>query len=78
MKDWQEFVSRTPEEYERWIYQSSREVAEFEVTEPIRISQSKKVLEYCGFEFDEIKNLEVHIEKKRYDFAIYKYEFNRP
>lgn len=44
MKDWQEFVNRTPEEYERWIYESGREVAEFEVTELIRISQSQKVI----------------------------------
>jgi nicotinamide riboside kinase len=39
MKDWQEFLNRTPEELE------------------------------------DIKNLEVHIENKRYDFATYKYQF---
>jgi hypothetical protein len=44
MKDWQEFVNRTPEEYEKWIYESGRELAEFEVTELMRISQSQKVI----------------------------------
>jgi hypothetical protein len=44
MKDWQEFVNRTPEEYERWIYESGRELAGFEVVELIRICQSQKVI----------------------------------
>ena len=44
MKDWQEFVNRTPEEYEKWIYETGRELAEFEVAELIRISQSQKVI----------------------------------
>ena len=44
MKDWQEYVNRTPEEYEKWIYETGRELAEFEVIELIRISQSQKVI----------------------------------
>ena len=44
MKDWQEFVNRTPEEYERWILGCSQEAAEFEVAELIRISQNKKII----------------------------------
>jgi hypothetical protein len=44
MKDWQEFVNRTPEQYEKWIYETGRELAEFEVAELIRISQSQKVI----------------------------------
>ena len=31
LTDWKEFVTRTPEEYERWIYGTGREAAEFEV-----------------------------------------------
>ena len=39
-----EFVTRTPEEYERWIYSTSKEAAEFEVAELISISQDRKVI----------------------------------
>ncbi len=44
LTDWREFVTRTPEEYERWIYAVGREAAEFEVAELIAISQDKKVI----------------------------------
>ncbi len=43
LTDWKEFVTRTPEEYERWLYAVGREAAEFEVAELIAISQDKKV-----------------------------------
>lgn len=44
VKNWQEFLNRSPEEYEAWIYGTSREVAGFEVAELIRISENKKVI----------------------------------
>lgn len=44
MKDWQEFLNRTPEEYARWINESTREVVEFEIAELIHISKSQKVI----------------------------------
>lgn len=44
LTDWKEFVTRTPEEYERWIYSTSKEAAEFEVAELISISQDRKVV----------------------------------
>ncbi len=44
MKDWQEFLNRTPEEYAKWIYDTSRELVEFEVAELIHISKSQKVI----------------------------------
>lgn len=44
MKDWQEFVNRTPEEYERWIYETAKEAAEFEVAELIGLAQENKVI----------------------------------
>lgn len=44
MKDWQEFLNRSPEEYEKWIEGGSREAAEFEVAELISISQNRKVV----------------------------------
>ncbi len=44
MKDWKEFVTRSPEEYERWIYGVSREAAGFEIAELISLSREKKVI----------------------------------
>ena len=44
MKDWQEFVSRTPEEYDGWIQGNTRELIEFEVTYLMCVSQSQKVI----------------------------------
>jgi hypothetical protein len=44
MKDWQEFVNRSPEDYEQWILGGAQEAAEFEVAELIRISQNQKVI----------------------------------
>lgn len=44
MTDWKEFVTRSPEEYERWILGVSKEAAEFEVAQLISISQNKKVI----------------------------------
>lgn len=44
MADWKEFVSRTPEEYERWIYSVGKEAAEFEVAELISVARNKKVI----------------------------------
>lgn len=37
-----DFVSRSPEEYERWCHSVSREVTEFEIAELIRLSASGK------------------------------------
>ena len=39
LTDWREFVMRTPEEYERWIYAVGREAAEFEIAELISLSR---------------------------------------
>lgn len=44
MKDWQEFINRSPEDYEKWIYEIQWEVAEFEVAELMRLSKDKKVI----------------------------------
>lgn len=44
LTDWREFVTRTPEEYERWIYAVGREAAEFEVAHLIAVSQERKVI----------------------------------
>ena len=44
LTDWREFVKRSPEEYERWIYAVGREAAEFEVAQLVAISQNQKVI----------------------------------
>ena len=44
MSGWQEFINRTPEEYERWIYDTAAEAAEFEIAELIRLSGKGKVI----------------------------------
>jgi len=44
LRDWREFVTRSPEEYERWIYACGREAAEYEVAELIRISAGRRVI----------------------------------
>ena len=44
LTDWRDFVTRSPEEYERWIYSVGREAAEFEVAHLIAISQERRVI----------------------------------
>ena len=39
MSDWQEFVSRSPEEYASWIEGSAREAAEMEILRLVQLSQ---------------------------------------
>lgn len=44
MKNWQEFVSRSPDEYDNWIQGNTLELIEFEITYLMSISQSQKVI----------------------------------
>ncbi len=44
LNDFKEFVTRTPEEYERWIYGTGIEAAGFEIAELISLSRDKKVI----------------------------------
>lgn len=55
--DWKDFVTRTPEEYERWIYSVGREAAEFEVAELISISQNRKVIVDTNIPVDMLKEI---------------------
>ena len=57
LTDWRDFVTRTPEEYERWIYSVGREAAEFEVAELIAISQNKKVIVDTNIPLDVLKEI---------------------
>ncbi|MBR5502146.1 MAG: hypothetical protein IKV55_03850 [Oscillospiraceae bacterium] len=40
LTDWRDFVTRTPEEYERWIYAVAEEAAQFEVAQLISLAAS--------------------------------------
>lgn len=44
MNSWEDFVRRSPEEYEKWIYGVSDEVAGFEIAELISLSKDKRVI----------------------------------
>ena len=45
MSGWEEFLNRTPEEYEKWIEDGKWEIAQFEIAELIRLSaQGKKMI----------------------------------
>lgn len=44
MKDWQEFINRTPDEYEKWIDGTSWEAAQIEIAELLRIPDGEKVI----------------------------------
>ena len=58
LTDWREFVTRTPEEYERWIYAVGREAAEFEVAELISLSRcGKKIIVDTNIPLDVIKEI---------------------
>lgn len=57
IKDWKDFVTRTPEEYERWIYSTGREAAEFEVAELISVAKDKKVIVDTSIPIDILKEI---------------------
>lgn len=57
LSDWREFVKRSPEEYERWIFATAREAAEFEVAELISISREKKVIVDTNIPIDILKEI---------------------
>ena len=44
LEDWKDFVTRSPEEYERWIYATGREAAKFEVAHLLSLPRDKKVI----------------------------------
>lgn len=57
MADWKEFVTRSPEEYERWIYGTGREAAGFEIAELISLSRDKKVIVDTNIPLDVLKEI---------------------
>lgn len=60
MKDWQEFLNRTPEEYADWIDGVSKELVEFEIAELIHISKNKKVIVDTNIPVDVLRRITDH------------------
>lgn len=57
LTDWKDFVTRSPEEYERWIYSTGKEAAEFEVAELISLSRDRKVIVDTNIPVDTLKEI---------------------
>lgn len=57
LTDWKDFVTRSPEEYERWIYNSGKEGAGFEVAELISLSRDRKVIVDTCIPLDILKEI---------------------
>lgn len=57
LTDWKKFVTRTPEEYERWIYSAGREAAEFEVAELISLPKDRRVIVDTNIPVDLLKEI---------------------
>ena len=57
LTDWKDFVTRSPEEYERWMFGVGREAAEFEVTELISIARDQKVIVDTNIPIDILKEI---------------------
>ncbi|MDF2542448.1 MAG: hypothetical protein K0S47_2166 [Herbinix sp.] len=57
MKDWQEFINRTPDEYTRWIDGGIDEIAEFEIAYLISISHSQKVIVDTNISIDLLRKI---------------------
>ena len=57
LTDFKDFVTRSPEEYERWIYGVGREAAGFEIAELISLSRDKKVIVDTNIPLDILKKI---------------------
>ena len=57
LTDWKDFVTRSPEEYERWVYSVGKEAAEFEMAELISISRDKRVIVDTNIPVDVLKEI---------------------
>ena len=60
LTDWKDFVTRPPEEYERWIYSPGREGSGFEIAEPISLSRDRKVIADTSIPVDILKQISTY------------------
>ena len=57
LTDFKEFVTRSPEEYERWIFGTGREAVGFEIAELISLYRNKKVIVDTNIPLDILKEI---------------------
>ena len=57
LTDWKDFVTRSPEEYERWIYSTAKEAAEFEVAELLTLPRDRKIIVDTNIPVDVLKEI---------------------
>ena len=57
LTDWKDFVTRSPEEYARWIFDTAKEAAEFEVAQLLSIAADKKVIVDTNISVDLLKEI---------------------
>ncbi|QWC00288.1 hypothetical protein KHQ88_01590 [Mycoplasmatota bacterium] len=57
MKNWEEFVSRTPKEYSDWLVHTARELVPFELIELISLSRNQKVIVDTNLPVDVLKKI---------------------
>ena len=57
LEDFRDFVTRTPKEYERWMYNTGREAAGFEIAELISLSRDRKVIVDTNIPLDILKQI---------------------
>lgn len=58
MSGWEEFLNRSPEEYEKWIMDGNEEIAQFEIAELIRLSSTgKKIVVDTNIPLDMLKEI---------------------
>ncbi|MBR5410756.1 MAG: hypothetical protein IK104_08785 [Clostridia bacterium] len=58
LTDFKDFVRRSPEEYERWVFSTGREAAEFEIAELLSLSKSnKKIIVDTNIPVDVLKEI---------------------
>ena len=57
LKDWRDFVTRAPEEYERWIYATADEAAEFEVAQLLTLPRDRKIIVDTNISVDLLREI---------------------
>ena len=57
LTDWKDFVTRSPEEYERWIYSTAKEAAEFEVAELLTLPRDRKIIVDTNIPLDVLQEI---------------------
>ena len=57
LTDWKDFVTRSPEEYESWIYGNGKEAAEFEIAQLLTLSKDRKVIVDTNIPIDVLKEI---------------------